>query len=295
MMLRSGEVFFSEKEGSFMIPESISLFGFSISFYGVLLVVAVMTAIILVIKISGKRRQNEEQMLTMLTLVIVSSLLGARLYYVIFEWETFLREPLAALNLRNGGLSYFGALFGAWFAMKWYCRKKDTDFMRCADTVSMGAAVAAPFVWAGCAFVREPLGKFYDGPFSVRIGTEYITSDVKELYTDALLSNVTRVNEKVYVSMHPVALYGMILSCLAFAGLCFVNRKAKTDGTVFSTYLMISAVLVLLLECFRADRYCIWGTDIPANSVVAGVVLFVVLYGFVKNYYLDKTKKRIYL
>ncbi len=295
MMLRSGEVFFSENDSSFMIPETISLFGLSVSFYGLLLVVAALAGIIVVLNITRKKRQNEEGMLTLLTLAILAALVGARLYYVLFEWETFFREPLAILNFRNGGLSYFGALFGAWFVMKGYCRKKDVDFTQYADTVSMGAAAAAPFIWTGCAFVREPLGTFYNGLFSVRIGAEYITSDMNELYTETLLNNVTRVNEKGYVSMHPVALYGVVLSCLAFAGLWFVNRKAKAEGTVFSAYLMFSAVLILVLECFRADRYCIWGTTIPANSVVAGVVLFVVLYGFAKECYLDKKQKGISL
>lgn len=291
MMLKSGEVFFSENDSSFMIPETLSLFGLSVSFYGLLLLVAAVAGIIVSLNITRKKRQNEEGMLTLLTLAIIFALLGARLYYVIFEWETFLREPLAILNFRNGGLSYFGALFGAWFVMKGYCRKKGGDFARYADTVSMGAAVAAPFIWAGCACVREPLGTFYDGLFSVRIGAEYITSEVNEFYTDVLLTNVMRVNEKAYVSMHPVALYGIVLSCVSFAGLCVVNRKAKADGTVFSAYLMLNAVMILILECFRADRYCIWGTTIPANSVVAGVVLLVVLYSFARECYLDKKQK----
>ena len=145
MTLRSGEVFFAEQSDSFIIPESISLFGLSVSFYGILLVLAALVGIIAVTEFTRRLRRNQEWTLTLVTLVILSALLGGRLYYVLFEWQKFAREPLMLLNLRSGGLSYFGALFGAWFAVKGYCRKKDKDFLQSAEVLCFGAAAAAPF------------------------------------------------------------------------------------------------------------------------------------------------------
>lgn len=277
MILRSGEVFFSEQSESFIIPESVSLFGFTISFYGVLLVVAALVGIIAVTEITRRRQQGTEFCLTLVTLTIVAALLGGRIYYVMFEWQKFVQEPLMLLNFRSGGLSYFGALFGAWFAVKGYCRKKNADFVQHADVLSFGAAAAAPFVWCGCAFVREPLGKTYDGLFSVRIGGEY----------------ASQTAGGAFVSVHPVAVYGVACGVLVFVALLAVLRKTKQSGAVFSAYLVLHAAEMLGLEFFRAESYKIWGTGIPVNIVVGGVILLTVIVGWVRQFSLNKKLSKI--
>lgn len=278
MTLRSGEVYFSEQSDSFIIPESISLFGFSVSFYGIFLVIAALVGIIIVTEVNRRRRQSQEWGLTLVTLVIVCGLLGGRLYYVLFEWHKFVQEPLVLLNLRSGGLSYFGALFGAWFAVKSYCRRKNADFIQSAEVLCFGAAAAAPLVWCGCAFGREPLGKEYDGLFSVRIGAEYFQKEA----------------ETTFVSMHPVAIYGIVFSAAVFLILCVVMWKKKQSGTVFTLYLVLHAVEVFVLECFREDSYCIWGTDLPVNFVVSGVILLTILIGWGRQLSLNKKMKKIH-
>lgn len=277
MTLRSGEVFFSEQSESVLIPESVSLFGFTISFYGVCLVLAALIGILVITEITRRKQYDTELHLTLITLTIVAALFGGRLFYILFEWQTFLQHPLVILNFRSGGLSYFGALFGAWFAVRGYCRKKDADFLLSADVLCLGAAAAAPFVWGGCAFMREPLGKAYDGFFSVRIDAE---GGVFE-------------NGVTYVSMHPVAIYGIVCSVVIFPLLCVLSRKLKQTGTVFYGYLLLQATEMFALEFFRADSYCIWGTDIPVNFVVAGVILLTIIAGKIRQISLQSKLKKI--
>lgn len=277
MTLRSGEVFFSEQSESVLIPESVSLFGFTISFYGVCLVLAALIGILVITEITHRKQYDTELHLTLITLTIVAALFGGRLFYILFEWQTFLQHPLVILNFRSGGLSYFGALFGAWFAVRGYCRKKDADFLLSADVLCLGAAAAAPFVWGGCAFMREPLGKAYDGVFAVRIGGEYA-------FTGSSTGDI---------SMHPVAIYGILCSALIIPLLCVISRKAKRTGTVFCGYLVLQAAGIFVLECFRADSYCIWGTDIPVNFVVAGVILMTIIIGGIRQASLQNKLKKI--
>ncbi len=291
MSLKSGEVYFSEQSGSFTIPESISLFGFSVSFFGVFLVVAALVGMIVVKEAARRKQQNTEWTLTFFTLSIVSSLLGARLYYVFFEWERFVQNPLGILNLRSGGLAYFGALFGVWFVLKWACRRKQTDFFQYADTMSIGASAAAPFVWLGCMFVREPLGKFYDGMFAMRVGTEYLPAELLEKNTEELFSNVGRIGGRPYASMHPIALYGMGMSLIIFAVLCVIGWKAKQEGTVFTVYLLLNAISMIVTEIFRADGLYVFGTEIPVNYVVAGVLNAVILGDRLRREILKRKKK----
>ena len=295
MKLRTGELYFSEQSGSFTIPESISLFGLTISFYGIFLVLAALVGIVVITNMARKNIRNREWNLTLLTITIVSALLGGRIYYVLFEWQVFVHDPVALLSFRGGGISFFGALFGSWFAVKWYCRKKGADFLKNADMLCMGAATSAPFIWIGCAFVREPLGKFYEGFFSVQVEAEYVAQTVGQGSFNELLSNAGNVGETAYISMHPVAIYGIVFSVILFLVLFFSARKVKCNGTVFTMYLLLNSVMSIVLESFRADSYCIWGTRIPANYVVAGVIILIIAVGWTRRTISEKKRKRIFL
>lgn len=297
MTLRSGEVYFSEQDSSLIIPESISLFGLSISFYGLCLLVAALIGIVFVKEVAKRKGQDTEKSLTLLTLVIVSALAGARLHYVLFDWYSFVQNPMALFQFRSGGLSYYGGLFGAWIAVKLFCRKTKTNFSEYADTLSMGAAAAAPLIWAGCAFVREPLGRFYDGLFSVRIEAAYLSGEMQASYYDELMNNVWNAEDSVaYIRMHPVAIYGLVLSVLLFTLLCIEAAKRKADGGVFTAYLMMNAVLISGLEAFRADSACIWGTEIPVNYVVSGVIVITIVSGNIRQLLKKrKEKRKIYI
>ncbi|MDD5900444.1 MAG: prolipoprotein diacylglyceryl transferase [Lachnospiraceae bacterium] len=291
MTLKSGEIYFSSPGSSWVLPETISLFGLSISFYGVFLVLAALVGILAATREARRKKQNLEWNLTLITLVIVAALLGARLYYVLFRWQSFVEEPIALLNFRSGGLTYFGALFGAWLAVKWHCHYKNAEFEQNADTLCMGAAAAAPFIWTGCAFVREPIGRFYDGIFAVRIGAEYVPKEMEPIYSETLLTNARQIRENSFVSMHPVAFYGVVCSIIVLVVLCIYGHTERPDGAVFTMYLFLMSITNIILEFFRADRYCIWGTKVPVNFVVAGVILLIIIVGWVRPLLRSKNGK----
>ncbi|MGN1083463.1 MAG: prolipoprotein diacylglyceryl transferase [Lachnospiraceae bacterium] len=289
MTLETGNVYFSE-QGKAAIPEQVSLFGFSISFYGLCLMFAALIGILLAVREGRKRKQDTEWTLTLLWLTIVSALLGARVYYALFQWYPFSKAPLSVLNFRSGGLAYFGALFGAWFTVRWYCRRKKEDFETAADVLCVGAAAAAVLVWVGCALTREPIGRFYDGLFSVRIGAEYLPQEAESARIAELLERAYRINGKLYVSMHPVALYGIFASILILIGIWIARHFIKRSGNLFRLYLFLNAASCLVLEQFRASRCCVWGTELPINSLVAAALLLVITAGAIRNRVKQKIK-----
>ena len=289
MTVRSGEVIFSEQGISYTIPESISLFGFSISFYGLFLALAVLVGIFVVLAEVKRKQQDIEWNITLITLVIVAALFGARIYYVLFQWRFFVENPVALVNFRGGGLSYFGALFGAWFVVKWYCRRKGGDFIQSADCLAFGAATIAPIVWLGCAMVREPVGRFYEGIFSVRIPRDNVSFGYMDsVFSRELLKNIHTVGNVEYVTVHPVAIYGMVCSVFVFGILAVLKRFMKQSGGMFSLYLCLNAVMCFGLELFRAERCYIWGTNIPVNCIVATVLVITIVTGWLQQYLKQK-------
>lgn len=289
MTLRSVEVFFFEQGSSYTIPESISLFGFSISFYGLFLALAAFVGILVVLAEVKRKQKDVEWNLSLLTLVIVAALFGARLYYVLFQWRFFVENPIALFNFRGGGLSYFGALFGAWFAVKWYCRRTEEDFVQSADCLSFGAAAVAPIVWLGCVMVREPMGVFYDGIFSVCIPQNGVSfGHMDSAFSEEILQNTRTIGAAEYVTVHPVAIYGMVCSILVFGILVALRRGVKQSGGMFSLYLCLNAVTCFCLELFRAERCYIWGTNIPVNCVVATVLVITIVAGWLQQHLKQK-------
>lgn len=289
MTLRTGEVYFFQQSNRVLIPETISLFGLSISFYGIFLVLAAVAGIFVAVKEARKKGCDVEWNLTLITVTIVSAVLGARLFFVLFHWQVFLEEPIALLNVRGGGLSYFGALLGAWIAVKQYCRRKKTDYLPSADLLALGAAAAAPLVWLGCAMIKEPIGRYYNGIFSVRIGANYIPDGMETEVVNRLLSRAGIIGEESYLSVHPVALYGAVFSIVLFVALFVLNRIVKQKGVVFTYYLLLNSVMAVVLEQFRAEHAYIWGTKIPVNIIVAGVLVLVIVLGWVKQFYKQRT------
>lgn len=274
MTLETGTVYFFE-QGMAEIPEAVSLFGFPVSLYGICMALAAAAGVAAALWEARKRKLERELVLTMLWITILTALFGARVYYAVFQWHPFSGNPFLVFDFRSGGLAYFGALFGAFFAAKWYCRRKAVDFGKAADVLCAGAAAAAVPVWLGCAFMREPVGRFSEGIFSVRIGSEYLPREAESALVDELLSKTYKINDEICISMHPVALYGVLSALLILLILWIANHFLKQDGGLFQLYLFLNAVSCFLLEYFRASRCRIWGTEIPINSLVSVVILLV--------------------
>lgn len=291
MSLETGTVYFFEQKSSFSVPEAISIFGFSVSFYGIFLVFAALLGLWFAEKEAKSRQQDKEWVLSLFALVCVSGLLGARVFYVLFHWHLFVEDPVLVFNFRNGGLSNLGALFGAWLAGKRYCRKTGRDFDAAADILSIGGAVASSIVWIGCAFAREPAGRYYDGVFSVGIGAEYLPASGDVAEVEYLLSNSVVTEKETIVFMHPVAMYGLLLSLLFLLVLFIAKRYVRQSGGVFHLYLAFQTISVLILAPFQISGDCLWGIKLPVDAIAALIILLAIVLHYSRKWWEEKLKK----
>lgn len=283
MTLETGTLYFSKNNTRFELPEKVSIFGFSVSFFGVCLGIAAIMAIIIILREAKKKKQETEFYMALFPLAVVAALFGARLYYALFQWYPFAEKPLLLFNFRSGGFAYFGALLGAWVTVKLYCRRKNRSFEETADVLCLGAAAAAVPVWAGCMFTKEPVGRFYEGALSVRIGVSCLPAEPDCREIRELLEHATVISGERYISMHPVALYGMAAALAIFAVLYGAKRFLKREGQVFWLYLFLNAIGILAVESFRASCCTVWGTTVPINCVMAGVLILTILLSVIRK------------
>lgn len=165
----------------------------------------------------------------------IGSMIGARLYYVVQnDFGGYLREPWRILAIWQGGLAFFGGLFGGVFAAWLYARRRSLSFAQLAD-------VFAPAVPVGAAIGRISCfldGMDYGTPTTLPWGVVYTNS-----HTYAPLDGVAR---------HPDQAYELI-GDLLIAGLLMKLRGRVRDGALFLTYLTLFSVFRFFLFFVRGN------------------------------------------
>ena len=115
------------------VPRNFSVFGFRIAFYGVIIGIGILCGILMAAYIAKKEDTNPDLIWDFAIYAIVCSIIGARIYYVIFEWDVYRNDLLSIFNIRKGGLAIYGAVIAAFITLWIYCRVKKQSFLHIAD------------------------------------------------------------------------------------------------------------------------------------------------------------------
>ena len=87
------------------VPKGFSVFGFQIAMYGVIIGIGVLCGVLMAAHVAKKENLNPDLIWDFAIYAIVFSIIGARIYYVVFQWDMYKNNLLGILNLRNGGLA----------------------------------------------------------------------------------------------------------------------------------------------------------------------------------------------
>ena len=204
--------------------------------------------------------------------LMVGSILGARILYVITFWrEQFAEHPFPEIfSVWKGGLVYYGGLIGASLAVIIHSRIKKIPLWKVADVFAPSVALGYAFGRIGCLMNGCCYGRACDLPWAITFPASA---------------------ENGGVPRHPTQIYESVLSLGLYAFLAWLYRRKKFDGQIFATYLVCYACLRSLVELFRGDyptyqRFL--GVVTPAQMVsigilAAGVVLFLLLPRVLKS------------
>ena len=120
------------------LKNSISVFGFRIAYYGIIIGVGMLAGMWVAQSDAKRRGQDPEVYLDFALYGIIFSIIGARLYYVIFEWDYYKDNLLQIFNLRGGGLAIYGGVIAAVLTLIIYTRIKKLSFFSMADSGVLG-------------------------------------------------------------------------------------------------------------------------------------------------------------
>jgi len=116
-----------------MDPVAFEIFGIEVMWYGVLISIGVFIGIILALRETKRVGVKEDDFIDLLIFAIPGAIIGARLYYVIFNWDYYGKNLDQILNFRGGGLAIHGAIIAAIIVAILFTRKRKLDFWQMAD------------------------------------------------------------------------------------------------------------------------------------------------------------------
>ena len=119
------------------VGKNISIFGFSIAYYGIVIVTGMMIAIWIAQREAKRTGQNPEQYLDLAMIGIAAGILGARIYYVIFAWDYYKDDLLSIFNIRQGGLAIYGGIIGGAITVLVLSRVKRIPTLVMLDNAAM--------------------------------------------------------------------------------------------------------------------------------------------------------------
>ena len=148
------------------VPKSFEIFGFEITIYGVLIAVGMLLGIFFVVLEARRNHEEPDAYLDLAIITLITGVIGARLLYAAFSWSLYKNDPGQILNVRSGGMLFYGGLLGGVLGGIVYCRIRKKSFWKMADLACMGILIGQIIGKWGSFFNRESFGEYVDNILS---------------------------------------------------------------------------------------------------------------------------------
>ena len=206
------------------LANHIDVFGFRIAFYGIIIGLGMLAGINIACADAKRRGQNPDLYLDFAMYAIIFSIIGARTYYVIFEWDMYKNDLLQIFNLRGGGLAIYGGVIAAVITLIVFTKVKKQSFFSMADSGVLGLILGQIIGRWGNFFNAEAFGGYTDSLFALRyrldiVGTGMLNNDV--------LSHVMETDGVKYIQVHPTFLYESCWNLVLLIFMLWYRKRKK--------------------------------------------------------------------
>lgn len=272
------------------VGKNIMIGDFAIAYYGICIAVGMMGAILLATHLSKKTGLNSDVIYDVAIWGILAAIVGARLYFVAFQWDYYSQDLTRIFNLREGGLAIYGGIIGAVLSVFIYTRVKKQNFAAIADVAAPAIALGQCVGRWGNFFNREAFGDYTDNLFAMQLPVSAVR--MGEITSD-LRDNIVTIDGINYIQVHPTFLYESIWNLCVMILLILYIKHRKFEGEVFLLYLAAYGLGRVWIEGLRTDQLLIPNTDIPVSQVLAAVmIVFATGWIVVKRILLKKEKSK---
>jgi len=260
---------------------AFSIFGIEVYWYGLLISLGMVLCVVLGMLHSKKNKFSSDLVFDVILVSLPCAIVGARLYYVLNEWEMYSGDLIKIFDTRSGGLAVYGGILGAFIGTLIMCKIRKIPFSAvvdfCVVYIPLGQAIGR---W-GNFFNQECFGTTTTLPWGMK------SSEVESylrLYFPDLDSTM---------AVHPTFFYEFLATITIFFILLYVRKYSKHAFESMAVYMILYGVARFFIEGLRTDSLYIGDTGIRTSQlfsavlVVSGVIYLVVAY--------KKNIKRVYI
>ncbi len=238
-------------------PVAFTVFGLDIRWYAIIISLGMVLGVILAVHRSEKFGFSNDDVLDLVLIAIPASIIGARMYYVAFEWDRYAGDFLAMINIRGGGMAIHGGVIAGIIAGYLVVRKKKLSALKGLDlfapSIILGQAIGR---W-GNFMNNEAHGGVTDLPWAIPVNGQMV---------------------------HPTFLYESIADFLVFLFLLYYDKKyKKTDGEVFLLYGILYSIARFFIEGMRTDSLYVAGMRTAQLISIAIIVVFSILFFVIRK------------
>ena len=243
-------------------PELMQLGPFSLRWYGLLIAISVLVGLNLSTELAQQKGLKKSLINDLLPILVLASVIGARVYYVAFEWRNYtginfwgsinflnLNIPIpTALEIWGGGIAIHGALIMGTLSLVFFCRWRKEHFWDVIDVLVPSVALGQAIGRWGNFFNNEAFGLPTNLPWKLFIPYEFRP----EIFS-------------AQNYFHPTFLYESIWNICVFAILIFLFKKSNTkslrlpSGSLSCIYLTSYSFGRFWIEAIRIDPLCLGG------------------------------------
>jgi phosphatidylglycerol:prolipoprotein diacylglycerol transferase len=250
--------------------EAFRIFNMPIYWYGIIIAFAFFVCVIWAMKDTKKFDLVPDTVIDLMLFATPISIIFARIYYVIFRWDSYSSNLKEIFNTRNGGLAIYGGIIGAVITAYFVARYKKIPTFKFFDFaipyVALGQAIGR---W-GNFFNQEAFGSNTTLPWGMK-------SSVTKAYLQNNMDSIQQMHGITVnpdLPVHPTFLYESILDLAIFAFLMWMRRKKKFDGEVFCFYFVTYALGRTFIEGLRTDSLMLGNMRVSQFLSVVLVIAF---------------------
>lgn len=250
------------------VPKSFSVFGFEIAFYGLLIGTGVLAGILMAVYMAKRSGQNPDLYWDFAIYAVIFSIIGARIYYVIFAWDYYKDNLLNIFNTRQGGMAIYGGVIAAFITLFIYAKIKKQSALLIGDTAMPGLLLGQIIGRWGNFMNREVFGEYYDGLFSMQLPIAAVRArDISE-------NIATHVPEGAnYINVHPTFLYEGVWNLGVLVLVLLYWKHRKFNGEICLLYFAGYGLGRFFIEGIRTDTLFLPGTTVPVSQVLSLVMV----------------------
>ena len=261
------------------LQNSISIFGFRIAFYGIIIGLGILAGLWIAVNDAKRRGQDPDMYLDFALYAIIFSIIGARIYYVIFDWANYKDDLIQVFNLRAGGLAIYGGVIGAAITLTVYTVVKRLSFLSLADTGCLGLVTGQIIGRWGNFFNCEAFGGYTDSLFAMRIRRALVNEN---MISKELLNHLIVKDGVEYIQVHPTFLYESVWNLGLLIFMLWYRKRKRFDGEMLLIYLFGYGLGRAWIEGLRTDQLIFFNTGIPVSQalslILAGISTLVFFY-----------------